>query len=406
MSLPSVLLSTVSCILILMSLAVALYYLLLALVGITLRPRGRISSCELSEATNSFCILIPAHNEERTITPTLAACDNLDYPRHKIMICVVADNCTDKTAEMVREKGFLCLERHDPFHKGKGHALAWALPKILPAKPDAVVVLDADCTIDRQALRVFDRLLNRGCSAIQAAYVAGNPEASPIAFALALGNFIENFLFYSPKSSLGLSVFLRGTGMVFSRKILERFIWTAASLTEDTEYGLMLLSAGMHIHFTAEAQVHSDFPQTNDQLSAQRERWNRGNISLARKQAFRLIWLGCRTRRLALVDAGWSLLILSRPIIALHLALALLMAALCTASYPSYSTRLLLLAGIASVCVHFTVLVMAVFLFGLNSRRMKLLVKFPLVFAALCANALNAFLARGPASWQKTPRRS
>ena len=65
-----------------------------------------------------------------------------------------------------------------------------------------------------------------------------------MSYLLSAAGFLENEFFYAPKSRLGLSVMLRGTGMVFHRDILLSHAWKAGSIVEDTEYTYQLLEEG------------------------------------------------------------------------------------------------------------------------------------------------------------------
>src|SRR4051812_22547884 len=64
----------------------------------------------------------------------------------QIELVVVADRCTDATAQLARAAGASVLERTDG-PPGKGAALAWALERVLAESrpPDAIAVVDADC---------------------------------------------------------------------------------------------------------------------------------------------------------------------------------------------------------------------------------------------------------------------
>ena len=126
---------------------------------------------------------------------------------------------------MAGSHGATCLVRHDEEKRGKGYALEWALPQVLSAGHNAIVVLDADCQIDSHALLAFDEYLCSGARVLQASDVVGNPDESPTSYVLALANALENDCFYTPKSALGLAVLLRGTGMAFHREVLLRFPW-------------------------------------------------------------------------------------------------------------------------------------------------------------------------------------
>jgi hypothetical protein len=348
--------------------------------------------------------VIPAHNEEATIAQAIRSCAELDYPQDRRQVFVVADNCSDATARLARENGAVCLERTDPTCPGKGHALAWALEQIVPEEHDAILVLDADCRIERHALRVFDQHLAAGAKVLQANDVAANPDASVTSYAVAVGNLIENQLFYAPKSHLGLAVFLRGTGMVFHRDILRRHPWHTHSLVEDTEFTLQLLRAGTRVRFVGNVQVASAFPTTAAELTAQRTRWATGNIRLGKTQAFRLIGEGLRQGRGLLLDAGWTLLVLSRPLVLLQLALAVLLGCCCVWLEPGSISTSLCLTGWVLVGMQGMYFGLGIVRLGLDRGRLALLLGAPVVVLRLLQVALVGSLRTERLVWTRTLR--
>jgi hypothetical protein len=377
------------------------YYLFLAAVRLLASEQQHALE---TSAVHTFAILIPAHNEESAISATLRTCADLDYPAGKFKAYVIADNCTDRTAALAATAGAIVLERHDQECRGKGPALAWALEQILPAQPDAVVVLDADCRLDRHALRVFDERLSAGDAVLQASYVAANPEDSAISYAVAVGNILENDLFYSPKSRLGLAVLLRGTGMVFRRDVLERLPWRAHSVTEDTEYTLELLRAGVRVCFLPHVQVVSDFPVHAGQLRVQRQRWAAGNFRFGKTRALGLMIEGILARRGALFDLGWTLLVLSRPLVLAETLAALLVAALCTWRIPDALSTGLLATGLTVILLQGLYVTLGVVRLGVNGRRLLLLAGSATAFVSLLRITLQGLFGSGRLAWARTPR--
>src|SRR5206468_3529972 len=63
--------------------------------------------------THTFTILIPAHDEELTLPAALRSLAVLDYPAEMVRVCVIADNCIDRTAAIAREAGAECVVRRD-----------------------------------------------------------------------------------------------------------------------------------------------------------------------------------------------------------------------------------------------------------------------------------------------------
>lgn len=378
------------------------YLLVLAVVGLVLRALPRIERAA-AEPSCRFTVLIPAHNEEKSIRDTVQSCSGLDYPRHLLKIVVVADNCQDETARVAREGGAVCWERTDDQRRGKGHALAWGIERVLAEGCDAVVVLDADCVIDRDALSVFDRYLTGGARVIQAACVALNPDESAISYAIAIGNALENDLFLYPKSRLGLAVFLGGTGMVLDCRLLEARPWRAHSIAEDVEYGLGLLQDGVCVHFVREAGIRTIVPSRPEQLRVQRDRWAAGNLSFGKTHAIRLVADGLRHRDRAMIDAGWTLFVQSRPLV---LAVLVAATALAVASrWAAGPESTLVLVAVAVLWALQALIVLAgILLLGLSLRRCFLLLGLPAVIAGLVGISLRGMLKSPAGSWVRTPR--
>jgi cellulose synthase/poly-beta-1,6-N-acetylglucosamine synthase-like glycosyltransferase len=380
------------------------YYWFLALYALTHRNKLKYTDITSEDKTHTFAIVIPAHNEETVIAKTIQSCADLEYPANKFTVLVVADNCTDNTAKVAAKMGVTCLERHDENNKGKGYALAWAFEQILPLGYDAVVVLDADCLVDAHALRVFNKNLTQGFKVLQANDVASNPDVNSMGYAVAIGNFIENELFYTPKSALGLAVFLRGTGFVLHREILETLPWRAHSIAEDMEYGISLIKNEIQIRFVPEVKVASEFPVEKDQLDTQRTRWADGNLVFGKKHALKMLWKGIINRQWKLADAGWSFTVLSKPLVLLEIVATIVLSLLCVLLFPGvFSNTLLFFAWFLFILqgIYFA---LGILLFGVSLRRIVLLFSVPVVVIRLMLISLKSLFRSGKRDWVCTPR--
>lgn len=287
------------------ALGAATGYLLVLLVAAS-RTR-RVALCGTKTAgPHRFLILVPAHDEEQVLPRTLRGLAQLDYPQAHTCVLVIADNCTDATADVARAAGARVLVRCDPTQRGKGYALAWALRRLGEelADIDAVVFLDADCEPSPNLLAAFDARLHDGALAVQAAYLVANPEESwPSALrwgAFALVNLVRPL----GQNALGLSSGILGSGFVLKRELLERVPWEAFSLAEDAEYHARLVAAGERVAFIQDAAVLSRMPTS---LAASREqnlRWEAGRWHLLRTWSPHLVREGLRRRDIARLHAG------------------------------------------------------------------------------------------------------
>jgi cellulose synthase/poly-beta-1,6-N-acetylglucosamine synthase-like glycosyltransferase len=257
-----------------------------------------------------FDIVVPAHDEEQGIGGTVRSLLAVDYPSALRRVVVVADNCTDATADRARDAGATVLVRQDALRRGKGyaleHAFAWSLAQ---GGADAVVVVDADSDVSRNLLRAFAARLEAGAPAIQAFYGVRNPDASwrtrLMTVALALFHLLRSL----GRERLRCSAGLRGNGMCFSVPVLAEVPHEAFSIVEDLEYGIRLGLAGHRVHFAAEAQVLGDMAVGSEAASVQRRRWEGGRLEMATRFGLPVLWRGLVAGDRVLVDLGLDLLV-------------------------------------------------------------------------------------------------
>lgn len=279
---------------------------LLVLLAAAARARRTGSAQRAGEACTRFVVVVPAHDEEESIGRTLESLAALDYPAGLVEVIVLADNCSDATAQLAGGRGATVWERSGGGSGGKGAALAWGLGRITAERPavDAVAVVDADCLVAPNLLAAFDARIRTGATAVQASYQAANPSASAVSglryASLALVNHVRPL----GKAALGLSPGLFGTGMAFSSAMLSRLPWTACSLVEDQEYHLELVAAGERVAFAPETCVQSAMPVSLRASRSQQARWDAGRGRLLRSWTPRLLAEGARRRDPARLNAA------------------------------------------------------------------------------------------------------
>jgi len=84
----------------------------------------------LPRKLHKYAVLIAARNEQAVIGELIRSIKNQKYPKWLVDVFVVADNCTDNTAQRAREAGAIVYERFNQNHKGKGYALNYLLGEI------------------------------------------------------------------------------------------------------------------------------------------------------------------------------------------------------------------------------------------------------------------------------------
>ncbi|MGO9759951.1 MAG: glycosyltransferase family 2 protein [Solirubrobacteraceae bacterium] len=346
-----------------------------------------------------FVVLVPAHDEQLGIKATLESLALATYPSHASRTIVIADNCTDQTANRARETGVEVWERTDPSRRGKGFALAWALG-LLQAELDsfdAVVVVDADCLASPNMLSAIDQRLRSGASAVQVNYVAANPEDSH-ASALRFGGFaLTNTVRFLGKQRLGLSCGLVGTGMAFTKDLLDREPWTATGLVEDAEYHMRLVESGERSEFVPEAWVSSAVPARLKGSADQQARWEQGKLQIIRHWSLRLVSAGLARRDIVCVHAGLEWLVPPQSLISagsLGSALAGLL----------LGYRRLTQLSLATLAAQVTYVLAGLWLVRAPAHVYRALLAAPVLIAGKVALYVRLLTGRGPTSWVRTER--
>ena len=255
-------------------------------------------------------VLIPAHNEEAVIggtlnalLPTLGADD---------FALVVADNCTDQTAEVARRCGAKVVERQDLTRRGKGFALNAGVRWLEQQTriPEAVVVLDADCRVDPHTVELLARVAATQAKPAQCLNLCeAEPGSAGIHAISNLGFRFKNLVRPTGLARLGLPCILTGTGMAFPWHLLQVAPLDTGELAEDMQLGVALAIRGTTPVYCPEVRVLSALPRQESAFVSQRTRWEQGHLRTMLTQVPRLLWEGLRQRRFGLFCQGLDLLI-------------------------------------------------------------------------------------------------
>ena len=261
-------------------------------------------------------VLVPAYNEEPFIAATLS--DLLAQLAPGDRLVVVADNCTDATAQIARQHGAEVVERHDPQRRGKGYALDYGMRYLQAAPPPVVLVVDADC---RVSPGLVDRLAGQADAwgqPIQAVYLFEPPtEPRPQDSISMLAILVKNLVRPLGLKHLGLPCLLNGSGMAFPWSVITTAPLATDSIVEDMQLTIDLALAGHLTLFCPQAQVGGCLQQSPALLKNQRLRWEHGHLTVLLTQVPRLL-------RASFSQKSWPLLTLGLELAVPPLSLWLL----------------------------------------------------------------------------------
>ena len=254
-----------------------------------------------------LAILMPAHDEALGIGATLAAL--MPQLNADDRLVVVADNCTDETAQIAAAAGATVLERVDRTLRGKGYALAHGLDALRHDPPEVVLMFDADCVAAPDCVQRLAAAAARTRRPVQALYLlraVGRGLAARLSeFAFRLRNHVRPL----GMARLGQSCQLMGSGMAFHWSLLEDVSLASGHLTEDLQLGVLLARRGSPPLFVPDAVVHSRLAGDAKSATAQRTRWVHGHLGIMTSELPRLVASGFRRRDLRLLMMAWDLAI-------------------------------------------------------------------------------------------------
>lgn len=255
-----------------------------------------------------IAVLIPAHNEEVVINQTIKSLKSALKPQHKVV--VIADNCTDATAEIARNAGVIVIERQDLQRQGKGYALSCGLEFLVSDPPEVVVFIDADCQVDKNAIALLTQQALASNKPVQATYLMAKPsQPSPKDSISAFAFKVKNLVRSRGLEQLGISCLLVGTGMAFPWSVIRSVNVASSDIVEDMKLGFDLNIIGYPSTFCPNAQVIGNLPNNTSAAKSQRTRWEHGHLQTLLTYVPQLISAALRQKRFDLLVSALDLCI-------------------------------------------------------------------------------------------------
>jgi cellulose synthase/poly-beta-1,6-N-acetylglucosamine synthase-like glycosyltransferase len=249
-----------------------------------------------------FVVLILAKDEADIIGDSIRHLIEQDIPTRTIQ--VVADQCTDTTAQVAASCGVKVLTRNGSGRTGKGPALAWWVRKTRThySHNSKILILDADSRLTASALDfLVTGELQDDC--VYQFFVQPVVEKkTTINLLAALSEVSEQRIHDDLARKIGFSTRLRGTGMVIPRWVLEKYCPRLQTHVEDIELSLLLTAEKIRIESVPNAVILDPKPTQTIGAIHQRARWLGGQIDVIRRHNRELL------RLLAMGPAAWGVI--------------------------------------------------------------------------------------------------
>lgn len=349
----------------------------------------------------NVCVLIPAHNEAVCIESTLFSVQRASTMNEKIL--VVADNCTDNTADIARLNGTTVIERFDLQNRGKGYALDFGFKYLKANPPDVVIVIDADCTVHPGTIERLAAMAVSTNRPVQATNLLKAPEHfTPRHAVSTLAFLVKNLVRQRGCSRLGVPALLTGTGMAFPWSLITKVGFASGNIAEDKQIGLDIALAGYAPIFCEDALVTGYFPKHKQAGNAQRTRWVHGHLQTLLTQIPKLFLAAIRQKRFDLIAIALDLLVLPISLLVMlclfSFSLALSISTLLNIWLPT------LILGIEGLCIIIAI-TSAWFKFGHTTLPARSLLTIPFYMIWNLGIYLS-FLLKPQKIWVRTERDS
>jgi cellulose synthase/poly-beta-1,6-N-acetylglucosamine synthase-like glycosyltransferase len=241
-----------------------------------------------------YAVLIAARNEENVLPHLLRSIREQDYPAELVDTYVIADNCTDRTAQIAAEGGARVYQRFNRQQIGKGYALSYLLGRMREDRVldhyDAFLVFDADNLLEKNYITEMNKTCSDGYESFCGYRNSKNYGASWVSAGYALWYLHDSVHLNQSRMLVGTTCAVSGTGFGFTRELLERCGgWHFFTLTEDIEFDTWCATNGVRIGYCPSAMLYDEQPENLKVSWKQRTRWVQGGIQISFKYAGELL---------------------------------------------------------------------------------------------------------------------
>ena len=265
------------------------YQLYYVLVVLSRKPKQLVA-----KKNHRYAVVVSARNESAVIGDLIHSIKVQNYPTELIDVFVIADNCTDNTADVAREAGAIVFKRFNTEQVGKGYALDYGFKIIRSQYADrgyeAYFVFDADNVLDVNYFREMNKTFDNGAKASTSYRNSKNYDSNWISAGYAVWFLREAKYLNQARLTLNTSCAVSGTGFFIAADILEKAGgWKWHLLTEDIEFSTNAIIDGTRIAYCPTAVLYDEQPITFQDSWNQRFRWAKGFYQVFGRYGARLV---------------------------------------------------------------------------------------------------------------------
>lgn len=236
----------------------------------------------------AISVIIPGHNEAHCIRRCVLSLR--EQTVENLEILCVDDGSTDGMAAEIcrlRAEGLIDVGLVSRIRSGKSSACNLALSR---AGGDVVVIVDADCTFDRDAVEnLVLPLLDPTVGAVSGNIAVRNAGASAIAGVQSVEYLVGISLGKRALDFLNVVACASGAFSAFRKSAVLGIGGMDIGPGEDLDLTLRLRQAGWRVRFAHEAWCLTDVPVTLAGLVRQRLRWERDALRLRLRKHRRIL---------------------------------------------------------------------------------------------------------------------
>lgn len=223
------------------------------------------------EAKGNYLIVFPAYKEDRVIVDSVRSFLEQNYPSDYFDVMVISDHMSEETNEALAQLP-IRLIKASYAESSKAKALALAVDMTKDKSYKAIIILDADNTVEHNFLTCINKVYEEGHRAIQCRRTGKNSDTD-IAKLDSVSEEINNGIFRRGHNALKLPAALSGSGMIFEMDWFRKAVGKLRTAGEDKELECLLLEERIYIEYVNAIPVYDEKTRQVDAIGNQRKRW-------------------------------------------------------------------------------------------------------------------------------------